>query len=208
MGNSEEHCWAVSHCVATQFSYLGLQIAFHKLRPPTPHPGPWAGIIIFSSNHGIGITCPADKWDKAKDLLAQLWQEFDSQATLARKPLEKFRGFFIHLARTYPVITPYLKGTHLTLDGWRDNRDQDLWKLLVDCWEIRESDSLLPARPFVQPAPRLVDELACLEILFSGRTAPVVAARCNEQATVVYGFVDASSVGFGSTLQLPDRTLL
>jgi hypothetical protein len=50
-------------------------------------------------------------------------------ALLQRKPLESTRGFFVHLMRTFPIITPYLKGMHLTLEGWRPNRDEEMWKL-------------------------------------------------------------------------------
>lgn len=32
------------------------------------------------------------------------------------KELERTRGFFVHIQRTYPAMTPYLKGLHLTLD--------------------------------------------------------------------------------------------
>jgi hypothetical protein len=130
------------------------------MRPPAQHPGPWAGTIAFSCEVGVGVTCPLDKWVKARGLLAALQQELESQATLQRKPLESLRGFFIHLMRTFPIITPYLKGIHLTLDGWRAHRDEEMWRVL-------EGDSLVgdggshsePAPLDLQPAPRLTSDV-------------------------------------------------
>ena len=40
-----------------------------------------------------------------------------------RKRLEQIRGFIIYVSRTYPWMPPYLKGLHLTIDGWRPGRD-------------------------------------------------------------------------------------
>jgi hypothetical protein len=51
------------------------------------------------------------------------------------KTLESYRGFLIYISRTYPSITPYLKGIHLTLDSWRLWRDDEAWKLPLS--EIR-----------------------------------------------------------------------
>jgi hypothetical protein len=50
--------------------------------------------------------------------LNELLQELETQGVLNHKALEKKRGFFNHLQRTYPAIMPFLKGFHLTLDGW------------------------------------------------------------------------------------------
>lgn len=209
LGNSEEHCWQVGHRLTTFFTYLGLQIALRKLRPPNQHPGPWAGTIAFSCPMGVGVTCSTDKWDKAKHLLAVLRQNLDSNSALQRKPLEQMRGFFVHLMRTFPVITPYLKGLHLTLDGWRGNRDVELWKLPRHEWD--DSDATLPleeAPATVLPAPRLRDDLDCLEALFSGPQAPTRLVRATKRAVAIYGFVDASSSGFGSSFELPDGAIL
>ena len=47
-----------------------------------------------------------------------------------RKVLESVRGFMVYVGRTYPALVPYMKGLHLTLDGWRPGRDADGWKLM------------------------------------------------------------------------------
>ena len=205
IGRSSEHCWALSYSLATTFAFLGLQIALQKFRPPTPHPGPWAGSIAFSSPVGVGVTCPRDKWEKAQRLLSELSSSLSDGGLIPRQSLEITRGFLNHLARTYPVITPFLKGFHLTLDGWRGNRAEDLWKLPREEWvEPATTD----APDWVQPAPRFPDDVACLRQLFSSPTAPTRPARRSKCKVAVYGFVDASTAGHGSSFALGDGSLL
>jgi hypothetical protein len=206
VGHSSEHCWQLSHRLASIFSYLGLQIALRKFRPPTQQPGPWAGTIAFSTEVGVGITCPAGKWDKAKGLLATLQQSLGQNEDLDRTSLESMRGFLNHLARTFPVITPYLKGFHLTLDGWRENRSDDMWKLPREDWV--EASPATAAPEYVHPATRLADDVQCLLTLFAAGTAPTRPARCTKWKVAIYGFVDASLAGHGSSFSLPDGMLL
>jgi len=40
------------------------------------------------------------------------------------KTLESDRGFLIHVAGTYENINPNLKGYHLTIDSWRQDRTE------------------------------------------------------------------------------------
>ena len=44
------------------------------------------------------------------------------------KRLECMRYFLIYVARTHKWMMPYLKGFHMTIDGWREGRDKDLYK--------------------------------------------------------------------------------
>ena len=90
-----------------------------KVRLPSQHPGAWAGVIAVVGPGGISLQCSQEKWDKAKRYLQEIKAELASHSRLAYKPMEQKRGFFIHLMRTYPCITPFLKGMHMTLDSWR-----------------------------------------------------------------------------------------
>ena len=38
------------------------------------------------------------------------------------------RGFLIHAANAYDHLRPYMKGVHLTADGWRKNRNAEGWR--------------------------------------------------------------------------------
>jgi len=208
IGSSEEACWAVGHRLATYFSHLGLQVALRKLRPPLRHPGPWAGTIAFGCPAGVGVTCPKDKWIKAQGMIADLQRELQAKGTVSRKPLESTRGFFIHLMRTFPIITPYLKGMHLTLDGWRQHRDSDLWKIPPSEWDEEEETPIPASAPLeLVPASRLASDLHCLAQLFSPPTPPTRMIRCASRLVAIYGFVDASSAGFGSSFELPQGML-
>lgn len=77
----------------------------------------------------IGVTCGQDKWVKAQRFLKELQGELLTSPQLSHKSLEQKRGFFVHLQHTYPCITPFLKGLHLTIDSWRPGRDQDGWRV-------------------------------------------------------------------------------
>jgi hypothetical protein len=125
------------------------------------------------------------------------------------KNLEQVRGFFVHLQRTYPVLTPFLKGMHLTLDGWREFRDEDMWALPRRTRDSMRGPlpSLAEAPSRVSPAPCLKDDLYCLSVLLQSAEPPVRLIRATQKFAVIYGFADASSTRFGSSFALPDGTL-
>ena len=45
------------------------------------------------------------------------------------KILECIRGFLIYAAKNFKQLTSYLKGLHLTIDGWRERCDKDFYKI-------------------------------------------------------------------------------
>jgi hypothetical protein len=96
--------------------------------------GARAGTFASSGPHGVGISCGQEKWGKAKCLFDEIQVELDSSGHLTHKSLEQKRGFFVHSQCTYPCITPFLKGFHLTLDSWRVNRDADGWCISHQPW--------------------------------------------------------------------------
>jgi hypothetical protein len=219
VGSSKEHCFSVLHQTASRFGYLGMQIASRKTRPPTQSPGAWAGVIAAASTAGISVQTSQEKWEKERFLL-ELEDEMQRSQTLDYKPLEQKRGFLVHLQRVYPAITPFLKGLHLTLDGWRPGRDTELWKIQgpqlcqegiwddsTDSWMPVTQDMLSPPSK-VTPAPRLAQDLVCLRQLFSLPSPPPRFIRASNITMCVYGFVDASGSGFGSSFQLPEGSIL
>jgi hypothetical protein len=215
VGSSEAHCFQVAHQTASRLGYLGIQNASRKTRPPSQHPGAWAGILVHVESDGIYLTTAQDKWDKGRAYIRDLQAAFTTSTRpwFDHKTLERIRGFLVHLQRVYPAVTPFLKGLHLTIDSWRPGRDDEGWKvdLLAD-WE--DADDLLgsgrtdqaPAQ--VQAVPRLARDVECLEVLFRSTTPPLRSIRPTSVSTCIYGFADASSTGFGSSLQLPTGHLL
>lgn len=132
-GPTEDACHQVRTRTAQVLQYLGQQDASRKYRPPSRHPGPWCGAFMTSITDALYVYVSEEKWIKARSLLNATVEELNDTthsplAHLQHKPLEKTRGFLVYVCRTYPTITPYLKGLHLTLDSWRPNRDQFGWK--------------------------------------------------------------------------------
>ena len=56
--------------------------------------------------------------------------------SLEHKSLERDVGFLVHLSRTFPAFSPYLRGIYNTLNGWRKGRDRDGWKLTRHEWDL------------------------------------------------------------------------
>ncbi len=43
------------------------------------------------------------------------------------KKLRSDRGFMVYVTQAYPLLKPYLKGFHLSLETWRGGRDTEGW---------------------------------------------------------------------------------
>eukprot|EP00980_Cylindrotheca_fusiformis_P014518 scaffold3893_cov74-Cylindrotheca_fusiformis.AAC.1 len=213
-GSSVEHAWQLLHRAATRFQHLGIQVASRKTRPPAPGvtPGAWAGMIADVDPSGVYKTVAQAKWDKAKTILQRIKAEMTCPTGMSYKPLERDRGFLVHLSTTFKTMTPYLKGIHLTIDSWRANRDQAGWKMSPKEWGIflegiEDSDMRqniadlgnAKAPAIVWPVPRLKDDIETLEALFSSSTPTRVCVRPTRFVQVVLGFGDASGNGFGGT---------
>ncbi len=209
VGSSEADCWVVMHHISSRLGYLGMQFAARKTRPPSLNPGPWAGSIVLADEDGIGIRCTQDKWDKAKDFLMKLLETVRSGSKLDRKHLERVRGFMVHIQQTYPAITPYLKGMHLTIDSWRPGRDSEGWKSAgqsphgfwddtTHTWTTFNNEPV-EAPVFVDPVPRFETDLVCLCQLLSAPYPPTRYVRSKQVRSATYGFGDASGSGMGSS---------
>ncbi|MFN9978697.1 MAG: hypothetical protein ACK53Y_02225, partial [bacterium] len=124
--------------------------------------------------------------------------------TIEFKTLEKHRGFLVYVGRTYPVLVPYLKGIHLSLDSWRPWRKEDGWKLTQA--EIKQAMSEKESHQYVEDqknptrvrwVPRLQEDIKALLLFTSSRQPPKRAVRPIKGTSVVYTFGDASGSGFG-----------
>ena len=217
---SEADMWEAIRVISSKLSYLGIQDATRKRRPPSRRPGAWAGSMVYLDDKYIGVYIDHAKWVKTKTHLAWLRDQINrcegpADAKKGRdfginhKELEKRRGFLVYVSRTYPSMVPYLKGIHQTLDGWREGRDSDGWKLTVSELKAAKDsgdqiDYIYPttAPKSVLPASRLDDDLSCLEQLFHGDNPVVRTVRSKLVYVARYGFGDASGGGFGSSIAL------
>jgi hypothetical protein len=128
-GSNYEESRMAARSTASTFNYLGIQDEGRKRREPSEEPGPWAGTVLSPTNRVVGIRVSKEKWDKAKSLVNDTYQEVLSGKRLDMKILLQQRGFLQYVTRTYPAMAPYMKGFHNTIDSWRVNRDDDDWKL-------------------------------------------------------------------------------
>jgi hypothetical protein len=124
--------------------------------------------------------------------------------------LESYRGFLIYLCRTYPSISPYLKGIHLSLDSWRPWRKDDGWKMTLVEIRAALSEKSPELADFqnkrdrppkcVKWVPRLRQDINALTELFQPEIPPRRQVRPTQMAVAIYQFGDASGAGFGSPL--------
>jgi hypothetical protein len=56
---------------------------------------------------------------------------------LSRKRLEQIGGFLLYVTRTSLCMVPYLIRFHLTIDGWRSNRDEKGWRLSMQVLKLQ-----------------------------------------------------------------------
>ncbi len=167
--------------VVSILNYLGLQDAARKRRDPSQTPGPWAGSIVVSDGSLVEILVSNERWNKAKTMIKWMRESINSGPLMEFKTLERYRGYLVYISHTYPAITSYLKGIHLTLDSWRPWRRDDGWKMTLS--EIRtaleEKGDNLPlgsagekAPKTVNWVPRFPDDITALETLFGGENPP------------------------------------
>ena len=116
-------------------------------------------------------------------------------------------------------MPPYLKGLHLTIDSWREGRNNRGWK--VKCpksqftiweWEGEQWVDVDPetyaaatsggskAPDLVKPVDRLKSDVAALEALFSPDEPSDSLLRATRSYSALYLMGDASGKGFGLAL--------
>ena len=130
-GCDEEVVWKISRQISSRLQYLRIQDAPRKRRLPTRKTGAWAGAIFSTSNGKITQTVSQEKWDKGRAQIQKLSEQFkrDPDLTFDYKRLKHIRVFLWHLSMTFEVITPFLKGFHLSLCSHLPSRDDDGRKL-------------------------------------------------------------------------------
>lgn len=138
-GHSKENCHQVHRQFSSRVQWLGMQDAPRKFRPPSQtKAGAWTGTIFKIEPDTTSKSVSQEKWEKGKaiverlDGLCRIAEE--GRPLLNRKDLEKETGFLNHLAMTFDVIFPYLKGFYLTLNSWRSHRDEGDWKVSEKRW--------------------------------------------------------------------------
>ena len=223
LGFSLEHAWLIARWFASRMQQLGIQDASRKRRVDN---GPWAGGVYGTDNGRISKSVTRPKWQKGRDMIVWLVDEVLAKGndTLCFKTLEKQRGFLCHLAMVYEVIFPYLKGFHLDLCKHYPKRNEEGWKMSDLEWigslesrveegkiSRKEMENLMEVQwsEWVTNRPATVTVgvmfkrcLRALHTLFKPLEPPVVHVRSKKRRVALYGFVDASGGGYGTTVEV------
>ena len=126
---------------------------------------------------------------------------------MSRRLLQQVRGYRNHIAMTYPVLMTHLMGFHLTIYGWRNNRDCGGWRIIRN-W-FPEEDGLFDKSYVVErdngpeeveARPLLKMDFEALKMLMSPTPPPLRNIRSNRVCEMYYGLKDASGGAFGATV--------
>jgi hypothetical protein len=213
-------CWKAAAELAKIMAKLGIQDAARKRTEPSVTPGPWAGSVVHTDGSEVTLLVSEKKWEKTQMVVREL-HEKASSPTMNRKALERIRGYLTYVSRTYRWMVPYLKGIHLTIDSWREDRDTEgyrrkkpkaihkegnwSWNWEQEKWydadlEPPEDSRATDAPELVTGVPRLNDDARALKVLTEGTVPPKVNARPKHQVDVLYLIGDASGKGFGTAV--------
>ena len=202
-------CWDGMHQVCSRLTWLGLQDAPRKRNAPTLTPRAWAGSILHSDKDAVTVLISEEKWEKTKNWIAWVLENFDRKRGIPYQELLSCRGFLIYVSRTYRPFKPYLRGLHKTIDSWRPYRDEEGWKMMdsIIAAKLSGEDSSIRAShvaptKFIKPLARLKADFLRLKDFTSTEAPPKVIKRRNKTGTALYGFGDSSGQGFGNAIEV------
>ena len=135
----------------------------------------WAGSMRYVRATRDAVGRRRYEWVPTGRRVYKRWFE-DEGRKVPHQRLMEIRGFLNYVTRTYPWMNPYLKGLHLTIDGWRSGRTLQGWRCKNpvvfagrrDHEEEVGGPGCAPppdAPRLVTPKPRLLRDLWCLRTL-------------------------------------------
>eukprot|EP00957_Ditylum_brightwellii_P105988 8085031-Ditylum_brightwellii.AAC.1 len=113
----------------TVIGYLGVQDTPLKWHPDSKRAGAWSETKFAIGSFGVGLLLIEERWDKTK--VYMLWISIELNKAkitgqgLPKKEMDSKHSYLVYTARTYPQLTPYLKGIHHTLEAWWPTWDED-----------------------------------------------------------------------------------
>ena len=149
-------------------------------------------------NKEVVITVTQIKWEKTRIIVLEL-KILMREERVPHKILEGIRGFLIYVARTFKWMTPYLKGLHLHIYVWREERDKDLYKtksqprVFLKLWEWEHENWLVErelevlrmnmdetAPEWLDPPPRLREDVLTLKRITAPEKPAATRRRSSE----------------------------
>ena len=123
----ERKTWDADHQVAARKDYLGIQEEARKWRPPYKSAGSRAGSIVSTNDIDMRILVSEDIQAKMKNVVLRLQAKVfeNPEVNLCNNYLILDRVTLRYETQTYDPLNHYLKGLHVTIDGWHTGRDYD-----------------------------------------------------------------------------------
>ena len=211
IGWCKSEAWRTCCRATSVLGYLGVQDAPRKRRNSSNMAGAWAGSAVYATNNEILVLVTDEIWAKAKSQVKELGNIIQDKFG-NRKRLQEIRGFMNYVVATYPILSSYLMGLHLTIDGWRPRRHSDGWRkslgsLMPDDEDLveEEMETVDDNRPVdVEIKTRSKADVSALSLLITGEKPPLRRIRASKVSEALYGFGDASGSAFGTTLGVHD----
>ena len=76
-------------------------------------------MVFVDKEVGIIVLTSQEEWDGLKLICKKgLTQVEAGELDLNHSELRSDKGFMVHVTQTYPGMTPYLKGFHLSMETW------------------------------------------------------------------------------------------
>jgi hypothetical protein len=172
--------------MAKGLCFLGLQDAARKRREPSQRPGDWAGATVMTDGKTVCKGVTKECWVKLQSKIRWIGKQLELdddyskkgdedmeesdlesiKSSLHFKSLESNMGFIVYVAMPYTSMIPYLKGIYLTLNLWRDNRNEEGWKEVCKRkWECDSKEEVIERENlpgWVSPVPRLKTDIRAL----------------------------------------------
>jgi hypothetical protein len=82
------------------------------------------GVVVVCTQ----IKISQAKWDRLRMTLTWFADLVRRKQKAPRKAVLKKRGYLVYCTITYPFITPYMKSIHLSLEVYRQSKDEDGWE--------------------------------------------------------------------------------
>jgi hypothetical protein len=129
VGATEELVKLGTRQIAAGIQERGVQEASRKRRKVDQRNGAWAGHVVYTDMNADRKFTTQKKWDKGIECARWIALRVDNDEDLPFKEFRSKASFLVHLASTYSFLKPYTKGLFLTLNSWRDDRDEEGWKI-------------------------------------------------------------------------------
>jgi hypothetical protein len=151
-----------------------------EARPPSLDAGAWAGLVVHTDNGEVGARASQSKWDKTRSIVCRtatkelktfyVLKELGEAPQRNQPKAHGVRQGLLKLCDSnLPSAGSLFEGIHLTVDGWRPDRNDQGWKRRRQEIEVLQKNGVLDEHDHhtspdnVKPVPRCWGDPQALE---------------------------------------------